>query len=474
VDPARNREPSNDMFHHRDDRAFADGSTYSQNPDIAIPSTSRNTTAMDSAGDHNPDTSMHPSSGSSPTDTSPTTARDGDIEALTITRTQRAYHSFIIHTNITGEWKNNITRHARPGPTFVVYDHIDHLHILYSSLSGGGNPARTRQRICTFLGCTDAGGAEALITGIKFKDIKRFIFYCIRHGVQRMRFVGNRGRKDLTEVYALFNQLCATHAPDDIIQGAKCEPYHEQRKDVKKRLGSAKSRHLADIVLQKIDEYNTLSAQQWENKIPPELKLQLIKEFGLGLDTYIQRNIRIAKTHKTTAIKQQTMTGATENNGRISPNYRLDTRPIRGERDHPTELKILRHIEELDTQHLINEERMQLPDDLQGNRMSEHDNTGDQPPLKRHKRRPIESTTNMNDDDDDTTRPMGFGNTRPLSTRNIFPRFQVVPYMLRWQRMLDVNFRVGIRPYIIPYQTFSFWSGTWVKENSTTSKFYKP
>jgi hypothetical protein len=80
---------------------------------------------MDSAGDHNPDTSMHPSSGSSPTDTSPTTARDGDIEALTITRTQRAYHSFIIHTNnIMGEWKN-ITRHARPGPTFVVFDHID-------------------------------------------------------------------------------------------------------------------------------------------------------------------------------------------------------------------------------------------------------------------------------------------------------------------------------------------------------------
>jgi hypothetical protein len=65
---------------------------------------------------------------------------------------------------------------------------------------------------------------------------------------------------------------------------------------------------LADILIKQIDQYGILSAQQWENRIPPEIKLQLIREYGLSVDGYIQRLIRITKTKPVLEIKSKTMT----------------------------------------------------------------------------------------------------------------------------------------------------------------------
>jgi len=36
-----------------------------------------------------------------------------------------------------------------------------------------------------------------------------------------------------------------------------------------------------------------------------------------------------------------------------------------------------------------------------------------------------------------------------------------MPYVLRWQRMLTLDFTETIRPYIIPYQMVAFWAGRW-------------
>jgi len=108
---------------------------------------------------------------------------------------------------------------------------------------------------------------------------------------------------DLQEAYNPFKHLYSTHEPDDIMKDARCEAYHEERKDIsKKLLGATKSKHLADIVMRKIEQYNIMSAQQWENRVPPDIKLQLIKEFGLAVDSYIQKIIRISKTQRTCVI----------------------------------------------------------------------------------------------------------------------------------------------------------------------------
>jgi len=73
-------------------------------------------------------------------------------------------------------------------------------------------------------------------------------------------------------------------------------------------MSNCKSRHLADIIIEKIEEAQINCAQEWENAVPPEFKLQLIKEFGLSVDTYIQRIVRIMKSEKMMRIRMQTLT----------------------------------------------------------------------------------------------------------------------------------------------------------------------
>jgi hypothetical protein len=87
---------------------------------------------------------------------------------------------------------------------------------------------------------------------------------------------------------------------------AGCEPYAEIKKEVKtKRMGSARSTHLADIIIQKILETNVMSAQEWEDIIDPDFRLQLIKDFGLKVDTYIQKIIRVVKSQKIGNVKKK-------------------------------------------------------------------------------------------------------------------------------------------------------------------------
>jgi len=87
---------------------------------------------------------------------------------------------------------------------------------------------------------------------------------------------------------------------------AGCESYAEHKKDVKtKRIGSSKSKHVADIIIQKILETDVVSAQEWENIIPPDFRLQLINEFGLTVDSYIQKILRIVKSQKIGTVKKK-------------------------------------------------------------------------------------------------------------------------------------------------------------------------
>jgi len=87
---------------------------------------------------------------------------------------------------------------------------------------------------------------------------------------------------------------------------ARCEPYAEHKKDTTtKRIGSSKSKHLADIIIQKILETDVVSAQEWEDIIPPDFRLQLIKEFGLTVDSYIQKILRIVKSQKIGTVKKE-------------------------------------------------------------------------------------------------------------------------------------------------------------------------
>jgi hypothetical protein len=132
---------------------------------------------------------------------------------------------------------------------------------------------------------------------------------CLRKGVQNAYCVGNTTRAELRPIYNLFRQLQATQDPNRIITDSRCVTYFEQKKHQRRaRIGTAKLKHLADILMQQINEYGILSAQQWENKISPDVKLQLIREYGLSVDGYIQRLILITKTKRVLDIKTKTLT----------------------------------------------------------------------------------------------------------------------------------------------------------------------
>jgi len=40
---------------------------------------------------------------------------------------------------------------------------------------------------------------------------------------------------------------------------------------------------------------------------------------------------------------------------------------------------------------------------------------------------------------------------------------QVVPFTIKWQKYLDVEFTPNQNPFVIPFHTLTFWTGLWDK-----------
>jgi hypothetical protein len=65
------------------------------------------------------------------------------------------------------------------------------------------------------------------------------------------------------------------------------------------------------------------------------------------------------------------------------------------------------------------------------------------------------------------TTTTGFGNIRPIDAFNIFNKGgQRIPYTFKWQKYLDINFANEEQPFIIPYYTLAFWTGTWDEQKT--------
>jgi len=128
---------------------------------------------------------------------------------------------------------------------------------------------RTRGRITRFLSANSAGVAESIIMMQRVKTLRKFLLYCVRYGVEGTHLYGSPRHTDLAEIMETFKQLFKDLDPNEVIRMAGCEPYAEQKKHVKtKRMGSSKSTHLADIIIQKILETDVVSAQEWEDIFP--------------------------------------------------------------------------------------------------------------------------------------------------------------------------------------------------------------
>jgi hypothetical protein len=181
----------------------------------------------------------------SPSDSSQKNSDDDDLDCGK--PGDKAYFTFILHySNMSDTWKTAVAGRKKGCPSFISFDHGDHIHVLFGSSGGGGNSTRTRGRITRFLSTNSAGIAESIITMQRVKHLRKFLLYCIRYGVEGTHVYGSPRHPDLAEILETLKQLFKDRDPNEVIQMAGCEPYAEHKKDTKtKRIGSTKSKHLA-------------------------------------------------------------------------------------------------------------------------------------------------------------------------------------------------------------------------------------
>nr|AAM94165.1 non-structural protein 1 [Penaeus monodon] len=152
-------------------------------------------------------------------------------------------------------------------PNFTVTDHGDHWHITFSGHPT--NKSRHRNTILTYLGVTFAARAEAEATMVLIKDIKRWILYLIRYGIERLSYFG-LGHTIFRRIIKYFQQY---RREEDTIDGP-C-PYmsstRDERGEEKSKENSAEYDYLRHLVKSKAAR----TVQELVNKLDDEEYKQL-------------------------------------------------------------------------------------------------------------------------------------------------------------------------------------------------------
>nr|ADB12609.1 non-structural protein 1 [Penaeus stylirostris penstyldensovirus 2] len=152
-------------------------------------------------------------------------------------------------------------------PNFTITDHGDHWHITYSGHPT--NKTRHRATILAYLGVTFAARAEAEATTVLVRNIKRWILYLIRYGIERLSYFG-LGHAIFKRIIKYFQQYTRD---EDAVDGP-C-PYmtttREDRAEEKPKENSAEYDYLQHLVKTK----SARTVQELVNKLDDEEYKQL-------------------------------------------------------------------------------------------------------------------------------------------------------------------------------------------------------
>nr|AFA36168.1 NS1 [Decapod penstyldensovirus 1] len=152
-------------------------------------------------------------------------------------------------------------------PNFTITDHGDHWHITYSGHPT--NKTRHRATILAYLGVTFAARAEAEATTVLVRDIKRWILYLIRYGIERLSYFG-LGHAIFKRIIKYFQRY---KRDEDAVDGP-C-PYmtttREDRAEEKPKENSAEYDYLQHLVKTK----SARTVQELVNKLDDEEYKQL-------------------------------------------------------------------------------------------------------------------------------------------------------------------------------------------------------
>lgn len=148
---------------------------------------------------------------------------------------------------------------------------------------------------------TAAGSAEITITCQPVRFLKRFILYCIRYGLKTFNFYGTKIGEELKKIDDIARELTRTGVEE--VDLGECKKYIEERKQEKHRIGSEKRKNIVDVIALLIEENNIGTFAEWELKIEYDTKEQLLKDFGLQVDTYASKIIKNKRNNKTSMYK---------------------------------------------------------------------------------------------------------------------------------------------------------------------------
>lgn len=218
-------------------------------------------------------------------DASSTTSRTGLYYTATITR-------------------NNIERlpsNPQIGPTFLIFDHGTHYHLLWYATTDS-NAHRQLKRIARFINATSAGFTECASTKQTVRHIWKFIQYCIRYGLHSVKRCGFKNDSNITKI---MNEIKQLEIPDKTDENHPCRQYAESQKE--KHKPKRQFKNITQTITDIIKSNNIETQTDWDLKIDYETKMQLMSEFGLRVNNYIQTILKINRAEFTKQIKQKTL-----------------------------------------------------------------------------------------------------------------------------------------------------------------------
>lgn len=212
------------------------------------------------------------------------------------------YYSWTIHKpHYNKSWISK-SKSLKCLPSFCTFDHGDHIHIIVSTTRN--NISRARSRIAEIIGATITGRTEILATTTRIKSLWRFILYLLRYGLNTYNHYGTK----IIELTKLIDSLIEEQKknPIEVDTTQICRPYIEERQDERKehkRVGKEKQKNLTEIILEQIEEHNIVNNADWDRLVSEDLKIQLIREFGISTESYVKHIIKIKKVAKYEKIK---------------------------------------------------------------------------------------------------------------------------------------------------------------------------
>ena len=110
----------------------------------------------------------------------------------------------------------------------------------------------------------------------------------------------------MKEASDIFNELYHNRDPNEIDNEIKeCKKYIEENKTTNQRIGRLKRRNIVDTTEELLTEHNINANSEWNLRVPEKIKHQLLREYGLSVDNYVQRLIR-ARKHNTIRYYKET------------------------------------------------------------------------------------------------------------------------------------------------------------------------